>query len=353
MRRNLLYFVPLSACFLGFVMTSGCTEEKKTESSCTDGIDNDGNGLTDCDDPACADLAICQGPECGDGVAEGTEECDGDDLGNATCVGEGFDGGELGCNPTTCTFDTSGCTTDPICGDGVIDTGEECDGTDFAGATCLTLGHTGGDLACSPATCLYDETGCTDAPDCTGILSPNDCVTCLEANCCPELATCNGTAGCIACLTGDQVSCDANNQAAVEAVGTCAQNGCSVECSSGPTVEPVCDAPATASSAGSCVTVGGNIQCNPVTNDPCGAGEACDLGSAGGYECYPPPNEQVLCADCGETAGWCEGAETCVMAAGGRACARYCCDASDCGSGTCDTTTLGLPGGVGVCVVAP
>ena len=45
---------------------------------------------------------------CGDGVAQGGEECDQDDLSEKTCDGLGFAGGTLSCKPD-CTFDTSAC----------------------------------------------------------------------------------------------------------------------------------------------------------------------------------------------------------------------------------------------------
>ena len=47
--------------------------------------------------------------ECGDGMAEGTEACDGDDLADMTCIDVGdFVGGTLACD-AACAFDTSGC----------------------------------------------------------------------------------------------------------------------------------------------------------------------------------------------------------------------------------------------------
>lgn len=47
---------------------------------------------------------------CGNGVKETGEECDGSDLGGATCSSQGFSGGTLTCN-ANCTFNTSQCTT--------------------------------------------------------------------------------------------------------------------------------------------------------------------------------------------------------------------------------------------------
>ncbi|HOE82652.1 MAG TPA: hypothetical protein PK329_06805, partial [Myxococcota bacterium] len=103
---------------------------------------------------------------CGNGAIEGGEDCDGSELGLATCVTEGFIGGLLGCN-SDCTFDTSACTTGTgVCGDGILDGGEQCDGTNLNGHTCVTLGFGGGELGCS-SLCRFDTSGCTAPPaDC-------------------------------------------------------------------------------------------------------------------------------------------------------------------------------------------
>jgi hypothetical protein len=46
---------------------------------------------------------------CGNGVKESGESCDGSDLAGQTCQSRGFGGGTLACT-TSCTFNTSGCT---------------------------------------------------------------------------------------------------------------------------------------------------------------------------------------------------------------------------------------------------
>lgn len=46
--------------------------------------------------------------ECGDGIQEFTEECDGNDFGKTTCVTMGYVGGSLSCT-LTCTLDASNC----------------------------------------------------------------------------------------------------------------------------------------------------------------------------------------------------------------------------------------------------
>ena len=49
------------------------------------------------------------GAVCGNGVREGGEQCDGADLGGQTCQSQGFSGGTLSCTGS-CTFNTSACT---------------------------------------------------------------------------------------------------------------------------------------------------------------------------------------------------------------------------------------------------
>ena len=49
---------------------------------------------------------------CGNGIVESGEQCDGSNLAGQTCIGLGYDGGTLSCNQD-CTFNTSQCTTAP------------------------------------------------------------------------------------------------------------------------------------------------------------------------------------------------------------------------------------------------
>lgn len=55
---------------------------------------------------------LCRVGRCGDGVRNGGEDCDGDDVGGETCwERDGFNGGDLECRPD-CTFDTRLCVKD-------------------------------------------------------------------------------------------------------------------------------------------------------------------------------------------------------------------------------------------------
>ena len=78
---------------------------------------------------AFAGPALAARPVCGDGQVKGGEDCDGADLDGETCESLGFDGGTLSC-AVDCTFNTGACDAGvtATCGDGVVEGYEECDG---------------------------------------------------------------------------------------------------------------------------------------------------------------------------------------------------------------------------------
>ncbi|MFH1187487.1 MAG: prepilin-type N-terminal cleavage/methylation domain-containing protein [bacterium] len=109
---------------------------------------------------------------CGNGIIEGGEQCDCVDdencslaeLDNETCKLFGYDRGDLGCS--SCNFNTVGCIN-AECGNNVIEGAEVCDGS-VDGATCASMvdqGYTGGTLSCyapaAPKECRYDTSLCT------------------------------------------------------------------------------------------------------------------------------------------------------------------------------------------------
>lgn len=59
---------------------------------------------------------------------------------------------------------TGGGTTDTgggaACGNGKIDANEQCDGGNLNGFTCESLGNAGGSLGCDPVTCTFDTSMC-------------------------------------------------------------------------------------------------------------------------------------------------------------------------------------------------
>ncbi|MCI0572420.1 MAG: VCBS repeat-containing protein [Myxococcaceae bacterium] len=104
-----------------------------------------------CRDTPTTDVTDPPLPECGDGRIDTGEQCDGTSLGGKSCVGEGFDTGTLGCT-SSCFLDVSACVR--FCGNDTIDTGEGCDGV-LGPLTCDTFGFTG----CS-SECQVDASHC-------------------------------------------------------------------------------------------------------------------------------------------------------------------------------------------------
>ncbi len=108
---------------------------------------------------------------CGDGFADhfAGEVCDpGEppdtppDVGTSTCsdfndiFGNPFVSGDLSCTVDCLDFSTSSCYT---CGNGYKEEVEECDGSDFGGLTCISLGYQGGTLLCT-INCIINTVNC-------------------------------------------------------------------------------------------------------------------------------------------------------------------------------------------------
>jgi hypothetical protein len=87
------------------------------------------------------------------GESGNQEAGDGDGDGDPT-TGDGDGDGDP-------TGDGDGDTGAPVCGNGIVDLGEQCDGAELGGVACVDLGYSGGTLACDPVTCTYDASGCT------------------------------------------------------------------------------------------------------------------------------------------------------------------------------------------------
>lgn len=125
------------------------------------------------------DAQCMSGQKCGDGKRNGLEEqCDGSDLGGATCKSLGFAGGTLSCNQAqmcsvnietktqeckSCQFDTTNCNDVVVCGNGIKEKGEECDGGDFGknSPTCQEMGFYKGTMKCTKD-CYYDTSSCSN-----------------------------------------------------------------------------------------------------------------------------------------------------------------------------------------------
>jgi len=97
---------------------------------------------------------------CGNETIDSGEECDGLDLNGQTCITQGFDGGNLSCT-SNCDFNTSACYNLPPseCGNGIREGTEECDRDDLNKETCESKGYQFGTLSCSRE-CEFDYSNC-------------------------------------------------------------------------------------------------------------------------------------------------------------------------------------------------
>ena len=111
-------------------------------------------------------------PVCGDGVLDPGEQCDNGSENSDT-------------NPDAC---RTSCR-DPYCGDGVVDTGEQCDGSALAGETCASLGlGNHGTLTC--ADCTFSDASCYTCGD--GLLDPGEA---CDGTAFPDDTTCTTETG--------------------------------------------------------------------------------------------------------------------------------------------------------------
>ena len=150
---------------------------------------------------------------CGNGTIDSGEDCDGVNLNAKTCITQGFDSGSISCN-SDCTFNTSSCVTN--CGNGTIQSPEECDGANLNSKTCATEGFTGGGAITCNSNCTVNTSACSNifcgdeivegSEECDGAdLNSHSCISegfdAGDLNCSPSCTL--DTAACITVTCGN------------------------------------------------------------------------------------------------------------------------------------------------------
>ena len=132
---NLRWQFRCSALFiLSLIVITGCAKPE----NCQNGVDDDGDGNIDCNDPECAIILACIPENCSnqlDDNGNGSFDCDDDDCINSpvclSCGNGQLDQGETCDDGNTTSGDgcASDCTIEvPLnCQDGQLDAGEQCD----------------------------------------------------------------------------------------------------------------------------------------------------------------------------------------------------------------------------------
>ncbi len=177
-------------------------------------------GTLGCTDDCTYDTSGCGG--CGDGSLDAGEDCDGALLRETACAAfdPRFDGGTLGCDPSRCAYDTSDCRG---CGDGILDDDENCEEGQLSGFTCQILNFGPGTLRCDE-NCDFDTSDCGDPGDLcgNGITNPGeDCDGRILPGVTCELVDDRFVGGSLAC--GDDCKYDTSG---CEAGTTCEEKTC-------------------------------------------------------------------------------------------------------------------------------
>ena len=194
---------------------------------------------------------------CGNGIVESGEECDGSDLGGASCTAVGCASGTPTCT-TSCTLDYSSCSSCGTCDfDGLCEVGEDCnncasDCVSGAGATCgngICEAADGEDCVSCPSDCAGKTNGKPQTRFCCGDGDGPNPVSCSDPVCTqqgfqctdsPAPASCCGDGSCTGIESGDNCSLDCGAPASC-GDGVCdpgeSSCSCALDCGSPPATE--------------------------------------------------------------------------------------------------------------------
>ena len=159
------------------------------------------------------------------GTKDNGEECDGTDFGGKTCVDyKGANAtGNLSCNACKINSDACAAATNVTCNNnGTKDADEECDGSDFGDKTCASYKGEGatGNLSCNA--CKINSDACVAAPKCGDGIKNKDDEQCdgsdFGGKTCVEYKGAGAT-GSLSCDNSCKIDGSACKAAAIETCG--------------------------------------------------------------------------------------------------------------------------------------
>jgi len=158
------------------------------------------------------DTSECETQVCGNGLVEGNEVCDTKNFQSFSCnsLNSGYISGSVSCSDDCLSYDIGNCKL-ATCGNGKLDDGEQCEGSDFDGGTCEDYDYLGGgSLNCNSNNCQIEVTDCKS--DCgNGFKEPGEVCdgTAVGGKTCTGANFAKGTVGCSnSCDTFDYSGCD-------------------------------------------------------------------------------------------------------------------------------------------------
>lgn len=185
-RLRPLYFVMMVTSFMAMTLATGCEPSPEGSDAggltCSDGVDNDSNGLTDCEEPACREnIAACDGDP-----PAGSDQPDNDNSDNTPIV-------EL----FACCIPSGGCLPERT-----LDECTAAGGTTFEGA-------------CDAAACPQPAVVCCLNGACVDTLTESQCLvnggapqaagsTCAVTDCQPPQGACCND---VSCLVQSETDC--------------------------------------------------------------------------------------------------------------------------------------------------
>lgn len=267
--------------------SNNCTWYDATETSCTDGKDNDGNGKIDCNDPACCNY---------DGTCKSNSKCNSSCGASKVCEGNS-PGGHL--TAPNCAADNpglhDGCGAYCI----VYDNGTTCNSVSCAadsecngkapGACSSTSGYLCASNDCKKTAAANAETNCSDGKD-------NDCNGLID---CADHAQCNGRGSC----QGNESTCNDAFDNDANGLTDCKDKQCDTKscgtnstCSTGATLVSSCDRKCSNLACAACSTTCKETNCaDGIDNNGNGNTDCADLACDGVGNCENP--KEKTCND--------------------------------------------------------